>query len=156
MVAEVSFDLPRVASAGYIARSAIRAQFGDQLPDDRLRDLDLLVTELVTNAVLHGEGGIRLNLQLDGSVIRGEVIDDGHGFERQIRQKGIDEADGRGLVLVDNLTTDWGIHEGTTHVWFEMPSTHVWFEMEPDAADSTPTEPKLGKQRRPPELDDAG
>jgi anti-sigma regulatory factor (Ser/Thr protein kinase) len=156
MLAEVSLDLPRAASASSIARTAVRSHFADHLPDDRLSDLSLLVTELVNNAVLHGEGAIRLKLQLDGSIIRGEVIDDGGGFEREVRQEGVDEIGGRGLVLVEKLTTTWGVHEGTTHIWFEMPTTHVWFEIEPAAADSPPTEPRLGEERRPPELGDAG
>jgi anti-sigma regulatory factor (Ser/Thr protein kinase) len=154
MEAEVSLDLPRDGSASRIARTAVQAQFGDQLPDDRLGDLHLLVTELVSNAVLHGEGAIRLKLQVDGGVIRGEVIDDGGGFEQEVRREGLDELGGHGLMIVEKLTTAWGIHEGTTHIWFEMPTTHVWFEIEPDPADSSPTEPELGEQRRPRELDD--
>jgi anti-sigma regulatory factor (Ser/Thr protein kinase) len=153
MSSEISLDLPRDPSASGAARTAIRARFAGQLPPDRMRDLNLLVTELVNNAVLHGQGAIRLRLQLDGTVLRGEVVDDGGGFEREVRQRGVDEVGGRGLSLVEELASEWGIHEGTTHVWFEMPTTHVWFEMEPDAADTAATEPKLGEQRRPPELD---
>jgi anti-sigma regulatory factor (Ser/Thr protein kinase) len=154
MSADVSLDLPRDGSASRTARDVVRSRFGEQLPGDRLQDLNLLITELVNNAVLHGEGAIRLKLQLDGAVVRGEVVDDGRGFERQIRRRGVDDVGGRGLSLVEELTTAWGIHEGTTHVWFEMPATHVWFEMEPGAADTPPADPKLGDHHRPPELDD--
>jgi anti-sigma regulatory factor (Ser/Thr protein kinase) len=154
MPAEVSLDLPRDTSASRIARRALRAQFADPLPADRLRDLDLVVTELVNNAVSHGEGAIRVSVQLEAGVIRGEVIDEGEGFERQVRRRGVDEVGGRGLQLVEDLASRWGIHEGTTHVWFEMPSTHVWFELDPAATGAAPAEPELGEQRRPPELDE--
>jgi anti-sigma regulatory factor (Ser/Thr protein kinase) len=153
MSVEVSLELPRNASASRTARAAVRSRFGEQLANDRLQDLNLLITELVNNAVLYGQGAIRFKLQLDGCVIRGEAIDDGGGFEREIRQRGVDDVGGRGLSLVEELTTDWGIHEGTTHVWFEMPTTHPWFELETRAAATTPTDPKLGDQHRPPELD---
>ena len=52
--------------------------------------------------------------------MRGEVIDEGGGFEHEIRARGPEDIKGRGLFLVDALTDRWGIHEGTTHVWFEL------------------------------------
>jgi anti-sigma regulatory factor (Ser/Thr protein kinase) len=153
MAVEFSCDLPRDASASRVARRAVEAELAGRLTRERLLDVDLLVTELVNNALIHGTGAIRLRLQFDGSTVRGEVIDDGGGFERRVRQRGVDDVGGRGLNIVEGLASEWGIHEGTTHVWFEMPSTHVWFEMSPDDAEAS--EPKLGDERRPPELDDA-
>jgi anti-sigma regulatory factor (Ser/Thr protein kinase) len=92
----------------------------DTLHQDVLDALFLVVSELVTNAVLHGQGAIRFRLQLDAGELRGEVIDDGCGFEHELRAAGPDATAGRGLLIVDRLTTRWGVHEGTTHVWFEM------------------------------------
>ena len=80
-----------------------------------------MVSELVNNAVVHGEGDIVVKLQVDGDVLRGEVIDDGGGFEHEVRARGARDISGRGLLIVEALTSGWGIHEGTTHVWFEMP-----------------------------------
>ena len=85
-----------------------------------LDDLYLVVSELVTNAVMHGQGAIRLRLQVDAGDLRGEVIDDGGGFEHELRAAGPSATSGRGLLIVDRLTNRWGVHEGTTHVWFEM------------------------------------
>ncbi len=68
---------------------------------------------------MHGQGAIRFPLQLDARDLRGEVIDDGGGFEHELRAAGSSATSGRGLI-VDRLTTRWGVHEGTTHVWFEM------------------------------------
>ena len=57
-----------------------------------------------------------------------------------------DKADvsGRGLFLVEALTNRWGIHEGTTHVWFELAAGS-------DA--SRQPRPRLGQDERPQELD---
>ena len=38
---------------------------------------------------------------------------------REIREA--TEKGGRGLEVVDKLTSQWAVHEGSTHVWFEMP-----------------------------------
>jgi hypothetical protein len=106
----------------------------------------LVVSELVNNAVLHGRGDIAVKLQLHGDVLRGEVIDEGGGFEHEVRTRGPLDISGRGLLIVDALTSRWGIHEGTTHVWFEMPVV--------GAAPRGLTEPALGPDERPDGLDD--
>ena len=77
-------------------------------------------------------------------IVRGEVIDQGSGFEYEIRDRGTDEVGGRGLFLVEALTNSWGIHEGTTQVWFELAA-------QTDA--SGPLRPRLGQDERPEALD---
>jgi hypothetical protein len=72
------------------------------------------------------------------------VIDEGAGFEHEIRERGPDDVSGRGLFLVDALTSRWGIHEGTTHVWFEIDG---------QSTDSRPLNPRLGQAARPEALD---
>jgi hypothetical protein len=37
-----------------------------------------------------------------------------------VRRSGIEEIGGRGLEIVAALADRWGIHEGSSHVWFEM------------------------------------
>jgi anti-sigma regulatory factor (Ser/Thr protein kinase) len=107
-------------------------------------EAELIVTELVTNAVVHGVGTIRLRLESDAGVVRGEVIDEGPGFEVDIREHGVEEIGGRGLWLVSSLARQWGIHDGSSHVWFELALRQA-------APVTTP--PKLGEHRRPCELD---
>ena len=85
-----------------------------------MSELCLVISELVSNALVHGRGQVVLRLQLDEGIVRGEVIDEGRGFEHEIRARGPDYVSGRGLSLVEALTNRWGIHEGTTHVWFEL------------------------------------
>jgi anti-sigma regulatory factor (Ser/Thr protein kinase) len=86
-------------------------------------DLDtgeLVVSELVTNAVVHGAGQIRLTVDLDEDRLRVEVTDEGSGFEHAVRGIPFHEVRGRGLAIVDAAASRWGIHEGTTHVWAEV------------------------------------
>jgi anti-sigma regulatory factor (Ser/Thr protein kinase) len=144
----IDLNLPHDTSAPTVARRTVTRHFDGLLQSERLGDLQLLLTELVGNAVLHGRGEIVLRLQFDGSTVRGEVIDQGGGFEHELRVSGPDEVGGRGLMLVERLASRWGVHEGTTHVWFEMAAT-----ASPSACEA-PAE--LGEMARPSELDAPG
>jgi anti-sigma regulatory factor (Ser/Thr protein kinase) len=144
MASELSMTLPRDRSAAALARNALRKHFADALGKKRFSELALLVTELVGNAVVHGRGEIILAVRADGGRVHGEVIDQGGGFERELRERGPAEVGGRGLVIVNALSRRWGIHEGTTHVWFELRSR---------AEPARSTEPQLGDTERPAALD---
>ena len=52
--------------------------------------------------------------------MRVEVIDQGVGFVPTARAKPKTEVGGWGLHLVETLSDRWGVHEGSTHVWFEV------------------------------------
>ena len=121
MPIELHLKLPHDASAASTARRAAERCVAGALSPERSGDVALVVSELVTNAVLHGEGDIVVNLQLDGDVLCGEVIDEGGGFDHEVRVRGPLEVGGRGLLIVGALPSQWGINEGTTHVWFELP-----------------------------------
>ena len=146
MSVKLHLRLPRHDSAAGIARKALDRRFAGELDRQRAGDLALVVSELVTNAVVHGRGAISLIVRLDGEGVYGEVVDDGGGFEREVRERGPDDVSGRGLHIVDVMSNRWGVHEGTTHVWFELAR--------PDAP-AKPTEPKLGDAERPAGLDEA-
>jgi anti-sigma regulatory factor (Ser/Thr protein kinase) len=130
MSTSFSLALPRDPAASSLARRAIRERLGGILPNATLADVTLAVSELVANAVLHGRGEIELRIESDGRSVKGEVIDGGGGFERQIRKQGVGEVGGRGLYIVGQLAESWGIHEGTTHVWFEIPIGRADAELE--------------------------
>ena len=132
--------LPRTAAAPATARRHLRETFGEVLVPDRFADVQLAVTELVANAVNHGTGDIRLRLRVEDRRVYGEVIDDGGGFEHAIRERSPSEVTGRGLGIVAALADEWGIHEGSTHVWFAL-GLHA---PAPGA-----TAPQLGAERRP-------
>jgi hypothetical protein len=81
---------------------------------------ELLVSELVTNALRYGEGEIRLRLLMDRTLVC-EVWDGGLVQPRRRRARDTDEG-GRGLQLVGMLSTGWGCRRtplGKT-VWFEL------------------------------------
>jgi anti-sigma regulatory factor (Ser/Thr protein kinase) len=108
------------------ARAAI-AEFSENHGlTDTLATLTLLVSELVTNAVIHPEvqppAEISLLARLAGTTIRVEITDQGTGFTPQERDATRMDG-GYGLYLLDKAATRWGIErrDGTT-VWFEMPA----------------------------------
>jgi PAS domain S-box-containing protein len=81
---------------------------------------ELLVSELVTNALRHGMGDIRLRLLRDRTLVC-EVWDNALVQPRRRRARDTDEG-GRGLQLVSLLSQSWGsrrTHRGKT-VWFEL------------------------------------
>ena len=99
----VDIELPRDPSAAAVARRELRRRFAGRLHHHVLHDLCVVVSELVTNAVMHGQGEIRLRLEHDAGDVRGEVIDAGSGFEYQLREAGPFATSGRGLLIVDRL-----------------------------------------------------
>jgi hypothetical protein len=62
------------------------------------------------------------------------VVDEGQGFERAARKGSLDAIGGRGLAIVEAGSSRWGLHEGTTHVWFELerPGPRVGRDAKPD------------------------
>ena len=106
------------AAAGDARRALEKAM----LPGDTgaLHTTALLTTELVNNAVLHGCGDeVRVEVRVSSGALRVEVADDGNGFDP--RQRTVrEDPGGWGLDLVDALASDWGMFEGSTHVWFEL------------------------------------
>jgi len=113
-------NLPPTVQAPGIARRSIADWLEPAVDADQLDTARLLVSELVTNAVVHGHGEIMLRATLDDNRLLVEVIDEGRGFERTVRQQDFASIGGRGLAIVDAEASRWGIHEGTTHVWFEL------------------------------------
>ena len=108
--------------AGWRARQAVRQRFADSLPAQTVIDLIAVVTELVNNAVAHGPGRpITLALTVGKETIRGEVADQGNPAAAIPEIREATEKGGRGLEVVDKLTSRWAVYHGSTHVWFEMP-----------------------------------
>ena len=120
MPTELSLSLSPVPSAGGTARAALRKRFGSTLSRALLADLELVVSELVTNAVEHGRGTIRLEVEHTDRAIQGHVSDRGDGFAYEARELGGTGGRGRGLAIVDALVTRWGIRHGSTQVWFAI------------------------------------
>ncbi|MFC4466394.1 SpoIIE family protein phosphatase [Streptomyces xiangluensis] len=103
----------------------IRKQVVQQLDtwdlDEAVFTTELVVSELVTNAIRYGERPIRLRLIHDAGTLICEVSDASHTAPHLRRAKIFDEG-GRGLLLVAQLTQRWGSRytpEGKT-IWAEL------------------------------------
>ena len=70
--------------------------------------------------MLHGAGEIRVRVSVESGRVYGEVIDGGGGFVSDVDRRGFDEVGKKGRVIVGALSARWGIHEGSSHVWFEL------------------------------------
>ena len=110
------------SEAGRRTRRALRDRFEDSLSAQTLIDLIAVVTELVNNAVEHGpRRPVMVTLVTGDETIRGEVADQGNPAAAIPEIREATEKGERGLEVVDKLTSQWAVHEGSTHVWFEMP-----------------------------------
>jgi serine/threonine-protein kinase RsbW len=117
--------LPHSPGAATIARSLAEEELGPFLSADRAEDLRLLVSELVSNAVMHAppesDGRIVLQLERNGAAVRVVVRDGGTHVDPDLA--GFDSpSDGHyGLFLVDTRADRWGFSiDGDKGFWFEM------------------------------------
>lgn len=86
-------------------------------------DVHLLVSELVSNSVLHAEATqVELYASTDPAGVRIEVTDPGPGFDESDRREPSYTGDGGfGLLIVDKVANRWGaVHNGSARVWFEI------------------------------------
>jgi len=108
------------------ARQVVAGRLRDELGAQRLEDALLLVSELVTNSVVHADlgkdGWIDLTVRLDDQAVHVEVEDSGSGFgERGHDLPPPDRPCGRGLFLVRALSDRCGVAPpGSSRVWFEL------------------------------------
>ncbi|MEU3526963.1 SpoIIE family protein phosphatase [Streptomyces sp. NPDC038707] len=115
------WTLPREPRSVGRAREYARNRLQSWGLEPLIDTTELLVSELVTNALRYGEGEIRLRLLLDRTLVC-EVWDSGLVQPRRRRARDTDEG-GRGLQLVGLLSAAWGSRRtprGKT-VWFELP-----------------------------------
>ena len=118
----IRLELEPGPEAGHQARDEVRDLLRDRVDDGLLIDLQLIVSELVTNSVRYGPGEI-IEIEIavaESGSITGEVEDHGRG-ELAMREI-TDEGGGFGLRIVDALASRWGVYEGSTRVWFELGS----------------------------------
>lgn len=114
------WTLPREPRSVGRARELARRKLTEWNVEDLVDTTELLVSELVTNALRYGEGEIRLRLLRDRTLVC-EVWDAGLVQPRRRRARDTDEG-GRGLQLVGLLSAAWGSRRtprGKT-VWFEL------------------------------------
>ena len=88
-----------------------------RLVDDAL----LLVSELVTNSVVHGGPPLVVRVECDGESLRVRVRDGSPELPASTAY-GQEQESGRGLALVDAISSDWGVDTAANgkHVWFAL------------------------------------
>ncbi|MGW4725093.1 ATP-binding protein [Streptomyces sp. NPDC004291] len=120
---------PRARSSVPAARTFALEALAEWGITDRRDEIRLCVSELATNALLHGVPAGRefcLRMTVDGLTVRVELRDSGGGHPRVVQGE-TDDCGGRGLRLVSAVADDFGVDEhivGKT-VWssFKIAST---------------------------------
>jgi anti-sigma regulatory factor (Ser/Thr protein kinase) len=120
----MQLSLPADPSTPGIARTALGDE-GLSVPARLVPDLQLLVSELLTNSVRHANlaPGQRIELRVTerAGTVRVEVEDPGPGFTPTPRRPGDRRDEGWGLYLVERIADRWGVTDGTPAVvWFEI------------------------------------
>lgn len=139
-----ALDLPPSTDSVPAARRFVREEL-------RGTDVDvdtalLLVSEVVTNAVLHARSSVRVVVEPDAALARIEVHD-GSPVPPRRHSFSTLSATGRGLRLLEQLALGWGVEPGNDGkvVWFEVgpPSEDVWatsFDVDGLMAEGVPGE----------------
>jgi anti-sigma regulatory factor (Ser/Thr protein kinase) len=109
------------------ARRLVLSQLDDQIGPTTASDVALIVSELVTNSVVHADVGRHRTLTLDlvrlDDRIRISVIDPGSRLEPHILPPDDERLDGFGLFLVRELSEAWGVGRdriGRSRVWCDI------------------------------------
>jgi anti-sigma regulatory factor (Ser/Thr protein kinase) len=125
------------------ARRLVRATLAEWGLGEHILALELAVSELVSNAVVHGEGTIEVELTRTPGDVRLQVVDAGGG-EPVLQPPSAPDAriGGWGLGLVDEVADDWGSasEDKRTTVWLVRHTS----SLSPDKAAPSATETVLG------------
>lgn len=94
------------------------------LSGDLTDTAQLLTSELVTNAVIHGRSAVTLEILVTGGLLRVAVSDD-NSRHPELRPADDRALDGRGMGIVALLAARWGVtdHALGKTVWFELAVT---------------------------------
>jgi anti-sigma regulatory factor (Ser/Thr protein kinase) len=122
----ISMRIPGGNDAPTRARRSVHAQLEGHIRAARAADAALLVSELVTNSVVHAHVGAGRALTVDvtrlDDRVRIAVIDPGSRLRPRMRPPDRETGYGLGLSLVDELCETWG-------VWQDLGPTCVWCEI---------------------------
>lgn len=145
----ISVRLPGGTGAPFRARRSVLSQLGDQLTETGAADVALILSELVTNSVLHANVGPDQTLTVECTALpdrlRIAVTDPGSCLEPHLRSPDHNASGGYGLATVDKLCSAWGVARntvGTTSVWCELPLDTALLQL------STDREYRTVRQRR--------
>lgn len=114
----VRVTLPRQPTCAALARRLVESHL-ISADAETVASVKTVVSELVTNAFVHGDGAIELRVALRRGRVRIEVRDDGQNAS--VRSHGGELF--HGLDIVDALSLAWGTRAGSTRVWAELPAS---------------------------------
>ncbi|WP_329425194.1 ATP-binding protein [Streptosporangium sp. NBC_01495] len=126
-------DFPGVPQSAGTARRWVLELLDGHTATETMETLELLVSEVVTNAILHSDsagpdGLVTVRVGLGDDVIHIEVIDDGSATSvPAIRTADGESLSGRGLSWVNLLASTWGSSqddEAGGAVWFRLATGH--------------------------------
>ena len=125
MNAEIDLRLVPEPEVVTTARHALD-QLADLLPAEKLEDVRLVVSELITNSILHAElsanDQISLTVTVLAGSVRGRVCAPGSGFDLPSEPSPrSDMSGGWGLPIVEMISDRWGVQQNSCAcVWFEI------------------------------------
>jgi anti-sigma regulatory factor (Ser/Thr protein kinase) len=119
----VTVALPFSASAVRAARSRLaETLLGAQVPQPQIDDARIVLSELMSNAIMHARplpsAGLEVSWQVDAQAITVSVTDGGGPTLPASSEAALLALGGRGLAIVQALSADWGVEgdESTTTV----------------------------------------
>ncbi|MDT4893388.1 MAG: hypothetical protein QOE97_2423 [Pseudonocardiales bacterium] len=118
----IEWSFPPRPEAARTARQLV-ADSIPRLPREASDAVTLMVSELVTNCIVHAGTDFQVRVHLDEASVRVEVSDHGTG-KAAARSPERHEAHGRGLQLVQSLADEWGVIPALIH-----PGKTVWFRL---------------------------
>ena len=113
---------PHPTSVGAARRFVRDVLMSRRVADGVVSKVELLTSEVVTNAIVHARSGPHLAIEVGADRVRVAVRDRSPDVPvRNLTQ--VDDVSGRGVLIVDELATAWGVERernGTKQVWFEV------------------------------------
>src|SRR6185436_5547532 len=134
-----SMDVAAQLSLAYEADAVSQARrftlsvLGDLARQELAAEAELIVSELVTNALLHGKPPVVVRVTARGPGVRIEVADGSRSVPVPGRP-GSDAMTGRGMVLVESVSARWGVD-------LLPDGKAVWCDLESSAAEELAISP---------------
>lgn len=105
------------------ARRVVRKVLLDIVPADVTYTAELLVSELVTNAITHGTGIVTVSIDCAGHSLSVTVSDD-EPTVPELQPERLMAVGGRGLRMIESLASSWGVTQRK-----DSPGKDVWFRL---------------------------
>jgi anti-sigma regulatory factor (Ser/Thr protein kinase) len=117
-------QLESTTAAPSKARHQLRAVVEDRVSQDVMEIAELLVSELVTNAVTHGSGPVVLSIDCTDTLLTVTVSDESPEHPK-LQPERLMAVDGRGVRMIEALAGAWGVRPRRAgvgkEVWFSLP-----------------------------------